>query len=73
MHICVKCRREMTCKKTGATAHFGFGHCYGGDVFECKECGNQFMITSCMSHKRWPLEEKKGDLIIDMEGEMGSK
>ena len=39
MLICVKCKREMRCVKTGAHTHYGFGHVYAGDAFECPGCG----------------------------------
>ena len=39
MTICVKCRKEMRCYKTGLGARFGADHVYAGDAYECPDCG----------------------------------
>lgn len=56
----------MSCLKTGATAHFGFGHCYAGDIYECKECGNKVMVCNENSwHRNLPFG--KEEVIVDMQ------
>ena len=39
MILCVKCKKEMTCVKTGLVLRWNGSHCYASDSFECKECG----------------------------------
>ena len=46
MVLCVPCKKEMTCEKVGAVAHFGNGHCYSGDIYRCKTCGQSAMTTA---------------------------
>jgi len=46
MKFCLECMKELTCKKTGATLHFGGGHCYSVDVFECPDCGDWTTVGS---------------------------
>lgn len=43
MKICVTCRKEMRCTKTGKTAVFHGSHVYRGDEFECPKCKAKFM------------------------------
>ena len=40
MHVCVKCRLEMRCTKTGAVCVWYGAHCYRGEEYECKKCGS---------------------------------
>ena len=40
--FCVNCNLEMRCTKTGITLHFGGGHCYRGDKFQCG-CGTEIV------------------------------
>jgi len=46
MVVCVKCKREMQCVKTGARVHFGWGHVYAGDAFACPTCGVHVVRTN---------------------------
>lgn len=46
MNICPTCRREMTCQKTGVTVHFGGGHCYAGDRYQCPVCKGQVVVCN---------------------------
>lgn len=46
MYICVKCRIEMNCDKTGVGADFGGGHVYRGDRFKCPTCGLEILATA---------------------------
>lgn len=66
MQICVKCRREMRCTKTGATCRWNQGtHVYSGDEFECPECGAK--IVHCNNnpwHQEYPVISKH-DYIMD--------
>lgn len=44
--ICVNCRKEMTCVKTGMIAIWNGSHCYSGDNYKCSNCLNRILITS---------------------------
>ena len=70
MKICVICRKEMVCKKTGATAVFAQSHCYSGDVFECPKCGNLTMNCAAESYNEKDIlttkEEHPDRYIVDM-------
>ena len=46
MNICVGCRKEMTCEKTGRDAVWHGHHAYRGDVFRCRECGAEVLICT---------------------------
>ena len=39
MLVCLKCKKEMTCTKTGLRLHYVGGHCYSVDAFSCPSCG----------------------------------
>lgn len=39
MIMCLKCKKEMTCVKTGLILRWNGSHCYASDAFECKVCG----------------------------------
>jgi hypothetical protein len=60
----------MKCFKTGATAHFGHGHCYAGDIYECPECGAKMMVCNAQAYES-PEVLKNPDprlTIVDMTG-----
>ena len=42
MKVCIPCRREMNCLKTGARLVFGDSHVYACDLFVCPNCGQVF-------------------------------
>jgi len=46
MKICVTCRREMKCVKTGAKAVWHGHHIYAGDRYECQTCGAHIMVCN---------------------------
>ncbi len=69
MNICVKCRREMICLKTGAVSHFGNGHCYAGDIFKCNDCGSEVLVCVSQSHRAdVELLKFNNCTIVDMVG-----
>lgn len=41
MLVCVHCKKEMICKKTGVSIRFNTdgSHVYPADTFECPKCG----------------------------------
>lgn len=45
MIVCVECKKEMTCTKTGIGVNFGNGHVYAGDKYGCK-CGREIISTN---------------------------
>jgi len=46
MNICLECKTEMRCVKTGMVAVYAGDHCYSGDAFECPECAAQILVTT---------------------------
>ena len=72
MNICLKCKVELQCVKTGVVAVFSGDHCYAGDAFECPNCKAQTLVTAGTPHHdpyalnmgginmdNWPNEPKK--------------
>ena len=46
MYICTKCSKPMTCARIGVDVRFEpSGDVYGSDVWECKDCGTEFVVT----------------------------
>ena len=50
MIICVKCKKEMRCVKTGIGADYSNGHVYAGDKFRCISCGIEIISTNAAPH-----------------------
>ena len=46
MLICVPCKLEMTCKKNSFGARWHKSHYYSGDLYQCKGCGTETIITA---------------------------
>ena len=46
MIVCVKCKKIMTCVKTGRILVWNGSHCYSGDEFECIVCKNKLVNIS---------------------------
>jgi hypothetical protein len=57
MIVCVKCKKEMTCVKTGYGVRFGEAHVYPGDLFECQECRSQVVSTHAT-----PVHATRGEI-----------
>jgi hypothetical protein len=60
MLICIECKVEMRCVRTGFTVRWGEAHCYRGDKFRCDNCGSE--VVHCNSvpfqnSKDWPDSE----------------
>ncbi len=66
MLICVGCKREMSCIRTGMGADFGHGHIYAGDIFQCFKC--EVKIAKCNGYPGHDPEHKYHDMYIDMTG-----
>jgi len=64
MQICAKCKKEMTCVKTGVVCKWGANHCYAGDMFECMECGIKTINTN--NEPFWSSNTTSNDLLIQM-------
>lgn len=64
MIVCVKCKREMRCEKTGVGVHFGRGHVYAGDRFECPDCGANIVQTNPEPH--FDPEQKFHNEYVEM-------
>lgn len=46
MTLCMNCLKEMSCITTGQIIRYGTGHCYSGDIKECKICGTRVIICN---------------------------
>ena len=58
MIVCVNCKKEMRCSKTGCTCVWWGSHVYAADEYVCESCGNR--IRNCNSnsyHKDKALED----------------
>lgn len=65
MQICAKCKKEMTCVKTGVVCRWGEVHCYAGDKYKCPQCDSEVIHTS-----RTPFYSDKeipSELLIQMD------
>lgn len=51
MIVCVDCRIEMFCQKTGVGVDYGGGHVYPGDAFYCADCGAHIVHTNELSYQ----------------------
>ena len=67
MKICIKCKREMTCLRNGVAAVWGTSHCYSGDLWECKQCGNQILNCNETNHQNPLVREQRP--IVHMDGD----
>ena len=43
MKICVKCKKEMYCKKNGVIVRWRGYYCRSGDKFKCPECKSEII------------------------------
>jgi hypothetical protein len=52
MNVCIPCRKEMKCQKTGMAVryHENGEHCYAGDIFRCPSCGAEIAVTNPNSY-----------------------
>ena len=71
MKVCVTCRCEMTCEKTGATLHYGNGHCYSCDIHRCPTCGARVAVSNPSSYHLNPTQVQQarlrmGEYFIEM-------
>lgn len=72
MVVCAKCKKEMTCTKTGRPLVWRSNHVYSGDEFGCKTCG-ALVVYSGDSQKSYHLEkalqvlEEQGPINMDKE------
>ena len=46
MIVCVNCKKEMTCTKTGRPLVWQNSHVYSGDEFTCADCNNIVISVS---------------------------
>jgi predicted RNA-binding Zn-ribbon protein involved in translation (DUF1610 family) len=65
MFYCAKCKKEMTCKKTGVDVRFHGEWAYRGDLFVCKSCGNETIHTS--SNSTGYTNKTQHDYMFDIE------
>jgi hypothetical protein len=54
MIICHDCKVIMRCVKTGSSYHFGNGHTYPGDTFECPQCNSRTAVCNSTSASLTP-------------------
>ena len=46
MKICIPCKIEMRCARTGKDAVWHKEHCYRGDEFICPKCGTAILVCN---------------------------
>ena len=67
MIVCLKCKREMRCKKNGVGVRYNGTHVYYGDSFECPECKSISIVCNtnpCEDSKYQPDDIFMDDFII---------
>ena len=69
MKICVSCREEMRCVKTGCITVWGGTHVYRGDEYECSQCKAKIRVLSGQSYHDSNAMSNLHDLPLDMSGE----
>ncbi len=69
MKICIDCRREMKCIKNGVFAHFGDGHVYSGDSYQCPKCLCRLLDCTTKPWHHPDIEGVKRENVVDMTGE----
>ena len=65
MYICVKCKKEMRCKKNGIIVRYGESHCYASDKYKCPSCGNE--ILACNTNNFQCIKEIKEESLFQMD------
>jgi len=67
MIVCIKCKKEMPAVKNGVQLHYGHGHCYASDMFECPSCHCQIANANnqAWQSKQWEGKEES-DVWIEM-------
>jgi len=59
MIVCINCKKEMKCAKTGTTVRWNEGHhVYAGDKFECS-CGASVIVCNQTPY----YDERETELI----------
>lgn len=66
MVICVKCRQEMFCSRTGRVAVWHGSHCYASDEYTCSTCGACILKCNTNSYHCDGALEKLGDKALEM-------
>ena len=46
MIICALCSKEMQCERNGVIATWRHTHRYAGDLFKCRKCGAETLVTN---------------------------
>lgn len=60
MKVCTRCKKELTCVKTGITIRYGEGHCFRGDEYQCAVCGCRVAVCNPSPFhdtREWPDDE----------------
>lgn len=68
MKICVSCKKEMRCTKTGRTAVWDRNHVYRGDEYTCPDCGAKFLVCNAQPYHDESALRMASDEPIDMTG-----
>lgn len=55
---CVGCKRPMKVKKNGIGVRFGDNYVLPGDLYECKVCRREVILTS-----KYPVDDPDRDIM----------
>lgn len=67
MRICIKCKKELRCIKTGIKVVYGIDHVYAGDAFECPDCGAQVAVCRDTPYHDPDVLVRSGSTIVKMD------
>lgn len=68
MLICIKCKEEMKCTKTGRPMVWKTNHIYRGDEYTCPKCETKIIYSNSQSYhmeKALVVLEKEDPLDMD--------
>ena len=66
MKICVPCKKEMKCTKTGCTCVWWGRHVYAADEYTCESCGCKVRVCNTNSYHDEQALGKMDKLPLNM-------
>ena len=65
MIICVLCEKEMRCKTNGVIATWHKTHRYSGDIYQCRKCGAETLVTNPTPYHATNKIEAGYEIVMD--------
>jgi hypothetical protein len=62
--VCLKCKKEMTCRKNGVFAKVCHNHLLAGDRFECTTCGHEIVTGWARESQEVSELAMKSELVV---------